>query len=206
MKETLIDGGNGAGTPAITHRRQRATAAGEDLNGDDFESFLTWLAPNRDGAGQTYEKIRSGLIKTFLRHECASAEELADETINRVIRSVHRIANSYVGDPMPYFYAVARRLRCERQRRPVTVPWEETRIRVEVSTDESGEDYDRRLEQALNMLAPHDRDLVIRYYQGAGRSKIDHRQQLADELGIGLNALRIRVHRIRTELKRHMGL
>ena len=32
-------------------------------------------------------------------------------------------------------------------------------------------------------------------------TKIDHRKQMADELGIGMNALRIRAHRIRTGLE-----
>jgi RNA polymerase sigma factor (sigma-70 family) len=206
MKDALIDGGDGVGTPAMRDRRRTATPAGEDLQGDDFESFLTWLAPSRDGAGQAYEKIRSGLIRIFLRHECASAEEFADETINRVIRSVHRITSSYVGDPTPYFFAVARRLRYERRRRPVAVRWKEARVGAGASEADSAEECDRKLEQALKLLPPHDRDLIIRYYQGEGRSKIDHRQQLADEFGIGLNALRIRVHRIRTALKRQMGL
>ena len=171
-----------------------------------FERFLIWLGPGREQAGRAYEKIRLGLIRWFLRHECAAAEELADETINRVIRSVHRIADSFVGDPIVYFYAVARRLRCERQRRPVVVTWEEMHLTVSAPMDEVTDEYDRQLERAMSMLPASDRELIIRYYQGEGRGKIDHRQRLAGELGIGLNALRIRVHRIRTELKRLMNV
>jgi DNA-directed RNA polymerase specialized sigma24 family protein len=206
LKTNLIDRGSNVGGPVRRGRNQRTTPAGEDLTGDDFEKLLIWLGPGRDQAGRAYEQIRSRLINLFLRHEYAAAEELADETINRVIRSVHRIADSFVGDPMVYFYAVARRLRFERQRRPVVVTWEETHHPVCATVDEVSDEYDRKLERAMNMLPATDRELIVRYYQGEGRGKIDHRQRLAEELGIGLNALRIRVHRIRMELKRQINL
>ena len=206
MKTTVVDRGSSGGGPVIRGRRQRPTPAGEDLTGDDFERFLIWLSPSRELAGRAYEKIRFGLIRFFLRHECAAAEELADETINRVIRSVNRLADSFVGDPMVYFYAVARRLRCERRRRPVVVRCEETHLSISAPNDEVADEYDRQLERAMGLLSAPDRELIIRYYQGEGRGKIDQRQRLAEELGIGLNALRIRVHRIRAELKRQMNL
>lgn len=206
MRETLIDCGNSGHISELESYRRRSTPAGEDLMSDDFEKFLIWLDPSREQAGRAYEKIRTGLIRMFGHYECAAAEELADETINRVIRSVHRIANSYVGEPMAYFYAVARRLRFEQQRRPVTVGLDDNHSPVSAMLDEASEEDDRRLEWAMNRLSASDRELILRYYQGEGRGKIDHRQRLAEELGVGLNALRIRVHRIRTELKQHLGL
>jgi hypothetical protein len=42
--------------------------------------------------------------------------------------------------------------------------------------------------------------VVVRYHQGQGHDKIETRKRLADRLG-GVNALRIRMCRIRRELR-----
>jgi hypothetical protein len=43
--------------------------------------------------------------------------------------------------------------------------------------------------------------LVLEYYRQERKAKIDHRKLLAAELGIAVNALRIRAHRIRRSLE-----
>ncbi|MFL6230009.1 MAG: hypothetical protein ACJ741_14655, partial [Pyrinomonadaceae bacterium] len=58
------------------------------LTRDAFEGLLTWLDSDREQAGKKYEDIRSSLIKIFTWRGVAEAEELADETINRVARKV----------------------------------------------------------------------------------------------------------------------
>lgn len=60
----------------------------------------------------------------------------------------------------------------------------------------------RCLEHCLEQLLPENRDLVVRYYQQERQAKIDHRKMLASELGIAVNALRLRAHRIRLTLQR----
>ena len=57
------------------------------------------------------------------------------------------------------------------------------------------------LDRCLRALALHNRRLLLRYHHGAGREKIESREHLADELKIPLNALRIRVYRIRSGLE-----
>ena len=70
------------------------------------------------------------------------------------------------------------------------------------------------LRRCLAQLPPDQRDLVLRYYQGnshqggsykgnsgQGERNIRNRQQLAREAGIPMNALRIRVHRVRRKLE-----
>ncbi len=49
-----------------------------------LDSLLAWLDPDRDRAGAKYEAIRTRLIKVFVCRGCPEAEDLADETINRV--------------------------------------------------------------------------------------------------------------------------
>ena len=52
----------------------------------------------------------------------------------------------------------------------------------------------------LQQLPAGVRALLIEYYRGSGRARIQRRQRLAAERGGNLNALRIVVSRIRTGL------
>ena len=54
------------------------------LTQEDFDRLLRWLDANLEAAGKEYEAIRQRLIKIFARRGCSEAEDLADETINRV--------------------------------------------------------------------------------------------------------------------------
>jgi DNA-directed RNA polymerase specialized sigma24 family protein len=53
------------------------------------------------------------------------------------------------------------------------------------------------LDKCLEKLTARNRDLILEYYRDEETGKIEHRKALASRLGIGLNALRIRAHRIR---------
>jgi RNA polymerase sigma factor (sigma-70 family) len=164
------------------------------LTQEDFDALLEWLDPNRDEAGRKYEDIRLRLIKIFTCRGCLEPEDLADETINRVSNRLSEIRRDYVGDPARYFYGVANKLLYEYQRRklpPAPPPPDES--------DHKEREFEC-LEECIEKLAPDQRALVVGYYQEEKRTKINNRKQLADKLGIALNALRIRAHRIRTSL------
>src|SRR6266571_4389824 len=83
------------------------------LTQDAFDSLLDWLNADRVLAGKKYEAIRLRLIKIFTCRGCPEAEDLADETINRVTARVEEVANTYEGDPALYFYGVAQKLHLE---------------------------------------------------------------------------------------------
>jgi DNA-directed RNA polymerase specialized sigma24 family protein len=176
-----------------------------ELTPEAFGQLLNWLDQDRDRAGLRYEQIRSRLIKVFQCRGCAAAEDLADETINRVAGKVFAIAASYVGDPALYFYGVAEKIYLESLRRtpalfvplPASVAEKETRR----------EEPDQRfacLERCMERLSYHHRELVLAYYgqHKDPKSKINHRKKLSEQMGIGPNALWIRVHRIREGLKK----
>ena len=169
------------------------------LTRDTFDKLLAWLNPDREQAGEKYEIIRQRLIKIFTCRGCPEAEDLADETINRVTRKVQEIAGTYTGDPVLYFYGVAQKVHREYLRRKpdlVVLP-------QPLSTnqpDEIEQEY-QCLEHCMQGLTPNNRELVLQYYWEEKQSKIDHRKELADRLGIALNALRIRAHRIRATLQ-----
>jgi len=57
------------------------------------------------------------------------------------------------------------------------------------------------LERCLDQLSPNDREVIRTYYTGDTGIKIQNRRQLAESLGIPINALRIRALRIREKLE-----
>src|SRR5437763_189010 len=57
------------------------------------------------------------------------------------------------------------------------------------------------LDGCLEKLPAETRMLIMEYYQLRKQAKIDRRKALAEELGIPVNALRIRAHRVRAQLE-----
>jgi hypothetical protein len=57
------------------------------------------------------------------------------------------------------------------------------------------------LERCIEKLSGLERDLVLSYYQQEKHAKIDNRKKLAERLGLGMNALRIRACHIRAGLR-----
>jgi DNA-directed RNA polymerase specialized sigma24 family protein len=167
-----------------------------EITQDAFDKFLTWLDPNREQAGTKYEVIRRKLVKIFTCRGCANCEDLADETINRVIRKMQELADSYVGDPALYFYGVARIVHLEHVKKgPAVLP-----LPPPDPPGQKEQEY-QCLDRCMNVLTPQNRELVLEYYKEEKRAKIVHRKELAERLGVAVNALRIRAHRIRASLQ-----
>lgn len=165
------------------------------LTQESFDALLVWLDPSREEAGRKYEEIRLRLIKIFTCRGCSEADDLADETINRVSQKLKEIESAYEGARAPYFYGVANKVYLEHLRRkPIPTP-----PAPADDCEEIEQEY-ACLEKCMANLTPQNRKLVRQYYKGEKSGKIVHRKQLADQLGIALNALRIRAHRIRVTL------
>lgn len=170
---------------------------------DNFDALLTWLDPDRESAARKYEEIRHSLVLIFEWRGCCDAQDLADETITRVINKVPKIVPEYTGDPALYFYAVAKRLAFEVSRRNQaraevenleTLP--DTQINDEGNNREA--EYEC-LDKCLSKLPPADRELILLYYQ-QDQAKINYRRELARRYDLAPNALRVKVHRIRATL------
>jgi DNA-directed RNA polymerase specialized sigma24 family protein len=166
------------------------------LTHESFEALLAWLDADREEAGRKYENIRSRLIKIFACRGCCAPEDLADESINRVTSKLKDIKDTFRGDPALYFYGVANKVHMEYLRRRPTPQPPPPREDPEIIEKEYA-----CLDQCIQKLTPSSRELVLQYYYEEKKAKIEHRKQLADQLGIALNALRIRAHRIRTVLQ-----
>ena len=175
------------------------------LSQDAFDGLLKWLDHDRERAARKYETIRLGLIKIFTCRGCSEAEDLTDETINRVVTRLPEVAQDYHGDPILYFVRVSQKVQMEyaRKSRRVTNLEDAPEAPAPMSVDVEADEDERYacLEKCLEHLAAHDRQLVVGYYQQEKRAKINHRKQLAAQLGIAVNALRIRAYRIRQDLR-----
>ena len=167
-----------------------------ELSEAAFDQLLLWLNPDREAAGRKYEEIRLRLIKMFTCRGCVTPEDLADDTINRVAKKAAEIAPSYTGDPALYFLGVAHNVCLEHfRKKPEPDP--------PPQPDESDrkEQLDECLEHCMHRLSAKNRQLILEYYREEKHSKIDHRKELAKQLGIALNALRIQACRIRASLQ-----
>lgn len=165
---------------------------------ENFEALLCWLDENRETAGQKYEKIRSSLIRIFNGRGCFESEDLADETISRVTLKLPQIIDSYEGEPVRYFYGVAQKIHLEwlrRQKRAQNARF------VEEESDADDQIEYECLEDCLKTLADEDRALIVEYYRSQKKEKIESRRKLAEELGISLNAMHVKAHRIRGRLQ-----
>jgi DNA-directed RNA polymerase specialized sigma24 family protein len=166
------------------------------LSQEDFDALLDWLDSDREQAGIKYEDIRARLIKIFTGRCGGDAEDLADETFNRVTSRLSTIREEFTGDRTRYFFGVANKVYMEYLRRkppqpPPVSPSDSKQVELEY----------RCLEHCIDSLSDENRYLLLKYYGAEGRSKIDQRRELAEELGIAPNALRIRAYRIRLGLQ-----
>jgi DNA-directed RNA polymerase specialized sigma24 family protein len=129
----------------------------------------------------------------------SDAEDLADETINRVMRKLPEIQDTYVGEPARYFHGVARYIVREMMRRK-EVAVEEVPV-VTTEAEVHSDEYDC-LVKCLRFLPSDRRELILDYYIYDGRDKIAQHRRMASELGITEGALRGRAHQVRGNLEK----
>lgn len=168
-----------------------------------FEALLALLDSDRERAGQRYELIRRKLIRLFEWRGCAIPEDLADETIDRVSRRLFEGIELRSNDPLGYFFGVAHLVyketlrRASRENRALeTSDW---LLPAPFEDDPVADPRFECLRRCLDALPPQQRNLILRYHQG--ENNIRNRKTLSEQLGIPMNALRIRVHRARQKLE-----
>lgn len=175
-----------------------------NMTPENFDDMLLWLDPDPDHTGvpcrergaEKYEKIRHRIIKVYRNRGCCRAEEIADVAISRVCPKVPRLRLTYKGDPALYFYGVARKVYLE-------FLAQDARPRPAPGAAHDPEEVERRhacLEHCLARLKPEHRELILCFYLGEKRAKIDNRKTLAARLSIDTRALSLRAMRIRREL------
>jgi RNA polymerase sigma factor (sigma-70 family) len=180
-------------------------SGGDDLSREALERLLALLDPDPGKAARRFQQLRRRLTRLFEWRGAGFPDDLADETISRVARKLAQGVEIRSDDPFRYFCGVAhlvfKEMLRERQReRQLLDPasWSPHAEPDEEPDDERME----ALQECLDRLPPSSRDLILDYHEGERRGRIDNRRAIAERLDIPLNALRIRVHRIRTRLER----
>jgi DNA-directed RNA polymerase specialized sigma subunit len=166
-----------------------------DLTPEAFDQLLTRLASDREQAAEKYEELRQMLITffEFRHHPCP--EEQADETINRVARRLNSGQEIYTGSHHRETASLDDLLPAQT---PNVNPHEVMTQAAEQAEQERGLAC---LKQCLQALPEESQTLLRAYYQGEKDEKIRGRKQLAANLGIPLNALRIRACRLRDKVE-----
>jgi DNA-directed RNA polymerase specialized sigma24 family protein len=172
-----------------------------------FRRLLEWLDDGVDSEGERYLEIRRRLVCFFDRKGCRKADELADETLNRVARRLHEEGAIEAETPAKFCYITARFVFLEslRDKEQLNVGIDEVVANklVAASSDEADVNQQRLncLEHCTNNLEASHREIIFGYYNGDERIKIDNRRELAKKLNLSTNALSIRACRIREKLQ-----
>lgn len=147
--------------------------------------------------GARYEEIRRRQIKLFAWRGCADPELLADRTFDRVAAKVGQPGFRYVGNPAHYVASVGRHIYLESLHQPAEPP--ALPVPEKSEQEERVLDcLDRCLEEVLNA---EDRRMILEYYEGEKRDRIERREQIAQRHGLSLNGLRIHSFRLRRRLR-----
>jgi DNA-directed RNA polymerase specialized sigma24 family protein len=175
--------------------------------------LLEWLDDGVESHGNTNLEIHRRLVSYFDRRNRPSPHELADETLNRIARTLEKDGVIETRPPARYCYVVARFVLLEdirRDQRMVRLDEQSRggawRTLDEVPTEprEALAAQEQRLEcleGCLQKLTAPQRELIVEYYRGGQGQQIERRRDMAKRLGITMNALGIRVCRIRSALE-----
>ena len=192
---------------AVTQIVDRLPSA---VTGTSFTRLLAWLDDGRDSQGARYIEMRERLVSYFDRRNRPAPDVLADETFDRISRTLEESGRIMVTPPARYCYVVARFVLLEDIRRTKrTVAFDERRSIFQMATPTASNDRTERslecLTACLGRLKADDRDLIVEYYRDAKRQRIDRRRAIASTLGITMNALGIRTWRLRSGLQSCVG-
>jgi hypothetical protein len=133
-----------------------------------FSRLLEWLDDGVDSHGDRYVEMRRRLVSYFDRRNRPSADDLADEALNRIGRTLEQDGAITITPPLRYCYVVAKFVLLEAIRRErMHVPLDEPRIADPPALDgaavhERDEDLaiaEQRLESLEHCLRP--RELVL---------------------------------------------
>jgi RNA polymerase sigma factor (sigma-70 family) len=171
-----------------------------------FEILLRQLDPDREAAAQKYESIRRKLIRFFEYNSCLHAEELVDQTFDRVATILNK---REIDDVATFIWGVAKKIRHESRRKAEnivslsgisnaenSIP-DARNLEQEIHDKMENELRAECLRRCIGKISDQNRRTFLAYFaaDAAGR------QRLAQELGITMNNLRVRMNRLRQLLE-----
>lgn len=145
---------------------------------------------------EEYLQIRKRLVFYFRQRGAVDPEELADETLFRLVNRLK--AGVEITTSLGAFsYGIAANVLSEWRKQPVPEDLPPPELTPETN---NGLGAEKRvyLRQALNLLPIEEARLLARYY-------LEDPEEVARDLGIEVSALRVRISRIRSRLRAELG-
>jgi DNA-directed RNA polymerase specialized sigma24 family protein len=172
------------------------------LTREAYDKLLACFSSDEEEASEQLLVAYLKLVRFFEWHTCESPEICADETIDRAARRIDE--GERIDNLMGYFNGIAHYVLMEKRKplpfEPLPIDLTDQRS-FDAPAEEEHETRLSCLDTCLEELQAEDRIVILGYYQEEKRAKINFRKQMADRLGVGINALRIRAFRIRTKLE-----
>jgi DNA-directed RNA polymerase specialized sigma24 family protein len=175
------------------------------LTGPAFQRLLARLDDDPARAGERYEDLRRTLVRFFEWRGAPFPEDHSDDALDRVARRLDEGVD--IANLRSYSYTVARLIYLETLKGP-----DVRRGTLETAPPPLAEDAavaagDKEarlacLDACLGGLAADQREVILTYYRDVKRARIDARRDLADRLGIRIEALANRAQRLRDKLER----
>lgn len=188
------------------------------LSPDAMNRMLALLNEDPGRAEQEFLALRRKLVKFFEWRGCTMPEDLADESIFRVASQLGEGLVIQATQPSCYFYGVARNvlrehwdaarkeaveIDCVDQERHLSIDPDEMAERE--SERERREQLIERIEMCMKGMPPDARAMLMEYFGQTGHDKIVARNQIAQRMNISINALRLRVLRLKQDLRQCVG-
>jgi DNA-directed RNA polymerase specialized sigma24 family protein len=169
---------------------------------ETFEKLLLCLHADRERAGEEYELLRLKLLEYFRSRTCLYAEDLADETLNRLAKKVAE--GEEIREVLRYCYGLARWVWVEHSRRPDVnqMSFDDLPVAPFVLQDSLvRKEREACFQYCLGELPEKEREMMVEYWDHEDQPHRDARRKMAERLQITLTALRIRVSRIKDKLQ-----
>lgn len=170
---------------------------GKEVTREKFAGFLEWLSPGAADAGEEYERLRFRLCTFFSQRRCRFPDELADETINRLML---KVGEERIENRLAYCYGVAKNVYRESLRK------ERHHLSVDEVTVAAAPPPERGfseecLDRCLAELPAESRKMILDYFSEVKTAKVELRRRLSQSFEVKQTALRVRVMRMKQKLK-----
>ncbi len=170
-----------------------------------FDALLETLDTDRDRAANMYLRLRERIERFFEWRNCEDAEELADIVFDRTAKKI--ADGEAIKSVEAYCVSVAKFVLLEDRRNA----FRKEELDENCSNADSGIELNpdaedlaalqlQCLDSCLGELEMDDRVLLVGYFDTDQQTMISKRKRLAASLGITLNSLRIRVHRLKSKV------
>jgi DNA-directed RNA polymerase specialized sigma24 family protein len=180
------------------------------LTREEFARFLAVLDSDPTRAAEKYELLRRKLVKLFDRQQFLHTEELADETLDRLVK---RLETEQIHNISLFAYGIARNICFEaRRKKSQCISIQDHYKNEELCTGDPDPEQSiitelghaqtlECLTKCLRNLPFEYHELILEYYQEEKQARIKRRKDLARKRGITIEALRCEANKVRERLR-----